>query len=99
MLPWAHAAFGYLIYHWYTARADTHTHPTGLSALLLVFGTQVPDIVDKLLAWTFDVLPLGRSLGHSVFTLLLICGLLYALFDGARETELFAFATGYTSPR
>lgn len=95
MLPWAHAAFGYLCYHGYTAR--TGSRPSGVAALAVVFGTQFPDLVDKPLAWTFDVLPSGRSLGHSVFALVLVCGLLYLAFEETRRRELLAFALGYAS--
>jgi membrane-bound metal-dependent hydrolase YbcI (DUF457 family) len=95
MLPWAHAAFGYLVYYVFTGRSGVR--PVGVPALALVFGTQFPDLVDKPLAWTFGVLPSGRSLGHSVFTLVVICGLLYVLVSESRRRELLAFAIGYTS--
>ncbi|AUV82564.1 metal-dependent hydrolase [Salinigranum rubrum] len=95
MLPWAHAAFGYLLYHVYTTRANSR--PAGFAALALVFGTQFPDLVDKPLAWTFGVLPSGRSLGHSVFALLLVCGVLYVLFDESHHRTLLAFALGFAS--
>jgi membrane-bound metal-dependent hydrolase YbcI (DUF457 family) len=95
MLPWAHTAFGYLLYHLYTAR--TKSRPAGFAVLALVFGTQLSDLIDKPLAWTFGVLPSGRSLGHSVFALFLICGVLYLLFDESRHRELLAFALGYAS--
>lgn len=34
----------------------------------MAIGSQVPDLIDKPLAWYFSVLPSGRSLGHSLFT-------------------------------
>jgi hypothetical protein len=95
MLPWAHAAFGYLLYDLYTARS--RTRPAGVAVLALVLGTQLPDLVDKPLAWTFDVLPSGRSLGHSVFALLVLCGVLVVLLDETRRREVRAFALGYAS--
>ena len=95
MLPWGHAAFGYLLYHLYTSRVGTV--PVGWAALAAVFGSQLPDLIDKPLAWTFNVLPSGRSLGHSVFAMLLICGLLAVLLDESRRTVLVAFTIGYGS--
>jgi hypothetical protein len=62
----------------------------------LAFGTQFPDLVDKPLAWTFAVLPNGRSLAHSLVTALLIIAVLELLLrrrgDGAIAT---AFGVGY----
>ena len=65
MWPWEHLAFGYVLWSGYVhlrrrrgARAD--------EALAVAFGTQLPDLIDKPLAWTFDVLPSGISLAHSL---------------------------------
>jgi hypothetical protein len=64
MWPWEHFAVGYLCYSLYT-RVKALDRP-GLGALLAVgLGTQLPDLIDKPLAWSFDVLPSGVSLGHS----------------------------------
>jgi hypothetical protein len=95
MLPWAHAAFGYLLYHVSTAQTDSR--PSGVAALALGLGTQFPDLVDKPLAWTFGVLPSGRSLGHSVFALLLVCGVCYLLVSERHHRALGAFTFGYAS--
>jgi len=38
----------------------------------LLFATQLPDLVDKTLGWSLDVLPSGRSLAHSLFTTVLL---------------------------
>jgi hypothetical protein len=40
--------------------------PTGYTLLILLVATQLPDIIDKPLAWTFAVLPSGRMLAHSI---------------------------------
>jgi len=71
MLPWGHAAVGYLAYSLYQ-RARHRQLPGEVAVLALAVGTQLPDLVDKPLAWTFGVLPSGRSLGHSVFALVLV---------------------------
>ncbi|KAB1198233.1 MULTISPECIES: metal-dependent hydrolase [Haloferax] len=97
MLPWTHAAFGYLLYSWF-ARSRYQHAPIGLAVFAVVFGTQFPDLVDKPLAWSFDILAYGRSLGHSVFTMGLIVGLLWWAFSYRDQRELtIAFAVGYTS--
>ena len=65
MWPWEHLAFGYVLWSGYVhlrrrrgARAD--------EALAVALGTQCPDLIDQPLAWTFDVLPSGISLAHSL---------------------------------
>lgn len=40
--------------------------PSGETILVLLFATQLPDLIDKPLAWTFGVLPSGRMLAHSL---------------------------------
>jgi hypothetical protein len=40
--------------------------PSGPMVLLLLVATQLPDVIDKPLAWTFAVLPSGRMLAHSL---------------------------------
>lgn len=37
--------------------------------------TQLPDLIDKPLSWSFNVLPSGRSLGHSILFAAL-CGII-----------------------
>ena len=65
MWPWEHLAFGYVLWavsvHLVGGRA---VRPA--EAVAVAFGTQFPDLVDKPLAWTFDVLPSGVSLAHSL---------------------------------
>ncbi|NHN49810.1 hydrolase [Halostella sp. JP-L12] len=66
MWPWEHLAVGYVAYSVYS-RVRYDEPPGGAEALLLALGTQLPDLVDKPLAWTFGVLPSGTSVAHSVF--------------------------------
>src|SRR6056297_375011 len=40
--------------------------PRGYTLLLVFLATQLPDLVDKPLAWTFGVLPSGRMFAHSL---------------------------------
>ncbi|MCO8243643.1 metal-dependent hydrolase [Haladaptatus sp. AB643] len=96
MWPWGHLAVGYLLYSFW-CRADDRS-PSAVGTVAVAFGTQFPDLVDKPLAWTFAVLPTGRTLTHSLLTATLLLGLLWI---GARRSErripLGAFAIGYLS--
>ncbi|WP_254535867.1 metal-dependent hydrolase [Halomarina litorea] len=96
MWPWGHAAFGYLLYRaLLSARGST---PTGLPVLALGVGTQFPDLVDKPLAWSFALLPSGRSLAHSLLTAALVIGVGGAVarrYD--RRDVAAAFGVGYLS--
>ena len=66
MWPWEHLAFGYLLFS-PSVRLSTARTPTGVEVAALAFATQLPDLIDKPLAWWLGVLPSGLSLGHSVF--------------------------------
>lgn len=97
MLPWEHLALGYVSYsaysHW-RRRAP----PEGRAALAVAVGTQVPDLIDKPLAWAFELLPSGHSLGHSLLfalPLVLLVGAVAHRTGRARVGP--AFATGYLS--
>lgn len=74
MFPPGHAAFGYLLSS-LIRRAYHRDVPTDGSIPWLLLGTQLPDLVDKPLAWWFNVLQAARSLGHS----LLVAGPLVVL--------------------
>ncbi|QSW98212.1 metal-dependent hydrolase [Haloterrigena alkaliphila] len=68
MWPLGHVAVAYLCYTLAT-RARFDAPPAHVPALLLVLGSQFPDLVDKPLAWYLLVLPTGRSLAHSLLLL------------------------------
>lgn len=97
MWPWGHLAVGYLLYsglvHWRFDRA-----PSDAAALAVAFGTQFPDLVDKPLAWTFHVIPTGRSLAHSLLTATAVC-LLVGWYMKKRDRVALAsaFTVGYIS--
>ena len=97
MLPWGHAAFGYIIYSLYTRRSTGHP-PIGLSVFAVGFGTQFPDVIDKPLTWTIPLLPYGRSFSHSLFTFVAIVSILWLLVKHTDQyTLVVAFAVGYLS--
>jgi hypothetical protein len=101
MFPWTHAAFGYLLfvalvgvfivlgYRQRIARVEL---------LAVVVGTQLPDLVDKPLAWWLGVLPAGRSLAHSLFVAvpLALVVLSVAWYRGYPMAGV-AFGVGYAS--
>jgi len=64
--PWEHLAVGYLLFS-PSVRLSAARTPTGVEAVVLAVATQLPDLIDKPLAWWSSVLPSGLSLGHSVF--------------------------------
>ncbi len=97
MWPWGHVAVGYLGYS-ALCRLRWRQAPAELAAIIAVFGTQFPDLVDKPLAWSLHVLPAGRSLAHSVFTAILLCSVLYVVARRYHRSEYaVAFSLGYVS--
>jgi hypothetical protein len=99
MWPWGHLAVGYLAYSLYT-HARAHRPPRDWPVGALAVGTQFPDLIDKPLAWTFGVLPTGRSLTHSLVTALLCIVILRLLVRQRyrhRRALVTAFSLGYLS--
>ena len=95
MWPWGHLAVGYLLYSFFV-HASARRAPGGYATVALALGTQFPDLVDKPLAWTFGVLPNGRSLAHSLVIAVVLLALLVVLFRRLnRGTVATAFAVGY----
>lgn len=87
MFPIGHLALAYLVYALYARVRDVRL-PHGLVLVVLLVASQLPDLVDKPLAY-FDLLVSGRSLGHSfvvLFPLLLVAGVVLARF---RRRELW----------
>ena len=78
MWPWGHVAVAYLLYTVYTRRRYGRP-PRALPLLALLIGSQLPDLIDKPLAWSLGVLPGGRTLGHSLLFASLLIPLVYAL--------------------
>lgn len=97
MLPWGHAAVGYLAYSG-LAQLRGRLPLDGWAVVALGFGTQFPDLVDKPLAWSLAILPAGRSLAHSALSLTLVAAIaLYVARRRGRERTAWAFLTGYAS--
>lgn len=97
MWPWGHAGIAYLCYTLYT-RWRYGRAPNASPVLALVVGSQFPDLLDKPLAWTFDILPGGRTLGHTLLFATLLLPAVYALAHRLDRVELaIAFAIGHLS--
>lgn len=97
MWPWGHLAVGYLLYTMYT-HAQFDRSPRGLPVLVLAFGTQFPDLIDKPMAWTLSLLPSGRSLVHSLLVAAAVLALVSVLakkYDSGRL--VVPFGLGYLS--
>jgi hypothetical protein len=97
MWPWGHAAFGYVLVS-LGSRLTRGKPPSGAAVFVLLFATQLPDLVDKPLSWVFQLFPQGVSVAHSVFVAVPL-GLLVVLaasrFD--RIEVGAAFAVGWWS--
>ena len=97
MWPWEHLAFAYVLYSLYS-NVIRRKSPSGREAIAVVIGSQLPDIVDKPLAWTFAVTETGYSIGHSIFVAPVVCLLAYALASRRGERVLAgAFSIAYLS--
>lgn len=95
MMPWEHAAIGYVVYSLFV-HAAYRAPPTGRETLVVVFASILPDLIDKPLAWQFHVFDGGRALGHSIFfaTSLSLAVLMLA-YNRGRPKLGMAFSFGY----
>lgn len=97
MWPWGHLAFGYVFFS-LVSRAWFDEPPRGSSVYVLALATQLPDLVDKPLSWTFEVFPSGYSVGHSVFVAVPVAVAVALLAWRFHRTAAgVAFAVGYWS--
>lgn len=95
MFPWGHLAVGYLCYS-VICHLFGRT-PSGPATVALALGTQFPDLVDKPLSWTFDLLPAG-VFAHTVFVTAAVSVLVLAVAARHSRTDLgVAFVLGYLS--
>jgi membrane-bound metal-dependent hydrolase YbcI (DUF457 family) len=97
MWPWEHALVAYVGYS-LLVRVLVRRPPSDGAAVAVVAGSQFPDIVDKPLAWVWQVLPAGRSLAHSLLFVFPVVTLVLLVAWGLRRTDLgVAFGVGYLS--
>ncbi|MFC7070547.1 metal-dependent hydrolase [Halobaculum lipolyticum] len=96
MDPVGHALSAYLLWTGFT-RLRLGRPPTTPEAWVLALGSQLPDLVDKPLAWSLGVLPAGRSLGHSLVTAAVLLVVLRRVLPPARRRLLAPLAVGVVS--
>lgn len=97
MWPWEHLLFGYVAYS-LSLRSVTGDRPGERDTLVLALATQLPDVVDKPLAWSVGVLPSGTSVAHSILVAVPACLLVLALARALdAEPAGAAFTVGYLS--
>lgn len=79
MWPSSHLAIGYLLYSGYTHLRYRHS-PEEFPTLLVLFGSLLPDLIDKPL-WLAGVVSTGRALGHSILfvfsVIAVVCAITY----------------------
>lgn len=95
MWPWEHAAAGFLVLSVLTL-VWMQRWPVRTETLVILFTTQLLDLVDKPLSWTFGVLPSGHSFAHSLLTAIVLIVLVRALAHRySRPGITPAFGVGY----
>jgi membrane-bound metal-dependent hydrolase YbcI (DUF457 family) len=101
MFPWTHAAFGYAVFLVVAGglvALDRRGPVSRAELLAVVAGSQLPDLVDKPLAWYLVVLPSGRSLAHSLVVAVPLSVAVVAVAWYRSHPEVgFAFAIGYAT--
>lgn len=97
MWPWGHLAVAYLCYLC-LFKLRGQERQTGGTLLAVAFGSQFPDLIDKPLAWSVDILPSGRSFAHSLVTATIILALGYWIASRRDRVDVLAgFGVGYLS--
>jgi len=97
MWPWEHLAFAYVLYS-LMRNVGFRASPSGRETIAVAIGSQLPDLVDKPLGWTFGFAETGYSIGHSMFVAPFVCLVAYvvAAREGARAIA-GAFSLAYLS--
>ncbi|MDL5362180.1 metal-dependent hydrolase [Halalkalicoccus sp. NIPERK01] len=96
MWPWEHAALAYVLYSALTRRRGRS--PGDVATLWVLVASQLPDLIDKPLAWTFGVVHSGRMLAHAPVVAVPLCVLVYWYFSRRSTPEYgVAFGVGYLS--
>lgn len=94
MWPWEHLAVGYVAVSLLVRYRGSRV--TAGQAVAVGVGAAFPDLVDKPLAWAFDVLPSGTSLAHSFLVAIPLAAAVWAVaVRRDREPIGFAFAVSY----
>lgn len=78
MFPWEHVVVGYVTFS-LLSRVLYRQPPSDLAAVAVVFGSLLPDLVDKPLAWQFGVFETSYGLAHSVLFAVPVCAAVWAV--------------------
>lgn len=78
MFPWEHVIVGYVAFS-VLSRLLYRKPPGEWAALMVVFGSLLPDLVDKPLAWQYGVFETSDALVHSVFFAVPVCAAFWLL--------------------
>lgn len=76
MWPWEHVLFAYVFYSIYV-HVRRQRRPSDAPVVALAFGSVLPDLIDKPLAWQFGVFKSGYALAHSVFVMVPVAAIVY----------------------
>lgn len=95
MWPWEHAVFAYVCYS-LVCRVIYRDIPGEYETGIVVVASILPDLIDKPLAWQFEVFQSGYAVAHSVFvaSFLAVTGGLVAREYGQPQLGI-AFGIGY----
>ncbi|MDS0477606.1 metal-dependent hydrolase [Natrinema sp. 1APR25-10V2] len=97
MWPWEHLAFAYVLYS-LTANVILRRSPSARETAAVAIGSQLPDLIDKPLAWTLGLTETGYSVGHSIIVAPIICLVVYAMAAQRGERALAgAFSLAHLS--
>lgn len=95
MMPWEHALLGYIGYS-VLLRLGQYGPPTPVETATVVFGSVFPDLVDKPLAWQYNLFLSGHGFTHSLFVAVPVTAVVLLLARRYNERRVGgAFGIGY----
>lgn len=95
MWPWEHVLFAYVCYSLYV-HGRHRERPGDVAVVVLAFGAVFPDLVDKPLAWQFNLFETGYAVAHSAFVVVPALIVVSVLARRRRARRLgTAFCFGY----
>lgn len=95
MWPWEHVVVGYVVYS-LGSHLLRRGPPRAAETLVVALASLLPDLIDKPLAWSLDVVATGYGPAHSVFLALPLVGFVgtaWAILG--RPQRGAAFGVGY----
>ena len=95
MMPWEHAMIGYIGFS-ILVRFGPQGPPTAAETAAVLFASLLPDLIDKPLAWQFNLFASGHAIGHSVFFALPLVAVVLVFAHRRRSSRTgVAFGVGY----